>query len=1151
MSAMKQNRFPLPIANSRFFGLILVLLGLMTLTARAAQPEYENDAEVQDPSPIPDATNFYNTGAFIITFPPNGLYQTHDTLNYTNTGYMGGEFGFFFDNFSTASGLDSEAASFDNENTIENGDQCIVWATNIVCPGWINLDNVETSVGPGGLLVSGDESLAQFTGNYVDLDELTLELSGGLATGQANANSIDVGTGTDTKGDWQPSVVLTANTAQSSLFTSTLFPLFSGQLFLAPSLSYFSFVSNGTNDFINRVAFVQNDNPATPYNVYFGSVSGVGLGNGFITVGWSGVYTNFATGQLLTNYLYLNDVPEELLTNGEKVVNGIPNNYTFTGSSVQLITTIAPTVTSYSDIFNTGIVTDNYSYVEAQMISTSVATNSLVNTNVAAIGGRVLINASQELSMNVAQINGENYVGLTCTNQFDGTGGAAMAAPYADIDIGVTNGNLVVSNVIACAVPVWSGTIQAFTTDWLHTFTNSTITISNNIPVSTNSFSATNDYRVELVHSDISPTSPSQIQNLTLLGTNSVVISDNLNVFGSLYINAQSLTITTNGIGNGAESEYGTLNVENNNIFWPTALPNVHWLTNNGAISFGNLAQFGTLAPSFVTNVTPAIVAVSATNTLFGSLATTNGLSTNTVTVGSFTYSFVNRLTNATPNQIAIAPTFGGTMSNLIAAINGAVGAGTAYSTATVSNAFVTAGVLTNNAFIVTAITNGTAADSIAAATVSTNLFWTALTLLGGTNAVPATTNVVSVSGPYGAFVNSGTVSDTGSIIYANYFLNGGPFNNAFGNFTLFSINTILTNGDIFAYYPFPPTFTNGLNGTISITADTLIASNVELAAGGSLSFQVTNLFTDTGVSNGNVWFSDGGSSLTGLNLPIKPVAGDLLGTTINVIAPQPNKTVKNTWAGQDLGVSTSGYTNNEAIGQLILTVPTSTSGFRFNAVPGTTNAIYVDRLVLNNYASLANVNSTDAIPTIGFNNVTIYYADAQASASVTGGALQEASYELNHANGNHFRWVPQYTGFFSSTNMAYPNGSTNTLNIGLVLSPFLDSNGNGSPNSQDSEPVFVPSQWNVRFSLTNNPTTLGVLTWDSIPSATNVVYYSTNMMLPMQDWTVWTNFQSLSQVPPVGGWPITNLITVPLHGAPHGFYHVRVYPNSVDEYGN
>ena len=240
-------------------------------------------------------------------------------------------------------------------------------------------------------------------------------------------------------------------------------------------------------------------------------------------------------------------------------------------------------------------------------------------------------------------------------------------------------------------------------------------------------------------------------------------------------------------------------------------------------------------------------------------------------------------------------------------------------------------------------------------------------------------------------------------------------------------------------------------------------------------------------------------------------------------------------WSGVDYGVSVNGYSNNEAIGQLILDIFTANSSMNFSGI-GPSNALYVDRLVLEDYASYTNGLGTAQIPTLTFNtNLVIYYADAVASG-------QDVSYQLNNSNHGHLRWVPQYTGFFSSTNVVYSNGSTNAINVGLLSSPFLDSNGNGIPNANDPNPLFVPSQINFTSIPTNS---MYELIWNSIPSSTNTVFYSTNMP---PAWMVLTNFVSPTNVPPSGGWPITNILFEPATSMI--FYKVGVTPNSATIYG-
>jgi hypothetical protein len=620
------------------------------------------------------------------------------------------------------------------------------------------------------------------------------------------------------------------------------------------------------------------------------------------------------------------------------------------------------------------------------------------------------------------------------------------------------------------------------------------------------------------------------VQDLILHATNTI-ISDAFNVMRKLSIDAQSLTLTTNAPGNGATSADGELNLESPNIFWPSSLPNLHWLTNNGAISTMNLALFGSGdTPTYTTNTTPAI---AATGTL--SEVDTNGnvATNNMVTIGTYTYAFVSTITNTVPNQIKIAATFDGSMSNLIAAINHAAGSGTSYSTNVTTNKLVMAGLLTNHSFTVTARTNGSSGNSIVTTSSTTDLTWNGWTLSGG---VDAATNVVVAGGPYGAFVNRGRVINLGgSAIWALDFENSGSFfSGTNSDFVLHSLTTVLANGSIIA------------GGNVSITTGSLVASNLVLQAGRSLTLQATNLLTDTGAANGNSW-SVGGSSLVGLNLPIKPLVGDLLGTTIFMKAPAPNKQVVNTWAGTNYGVSTAGFTNNAAIGVLTLDALGANSSFKFNGT-GVSNALYVDELVLLDYASYTNRVGTN-LPALVFNpNLVIYYANATIAGGVS------VAEKLNGLNNNHLRWVPMYIGYFSSTYIVYTNadGTITTngpFNAALAQSSTIDSDGDGIVNASDPTPFFVSSEVNFKLTL-NNPPLTALLTWDSIPSATNTVYYRTNLVLG--NWLPLTTNISPSLVPPAGGWPITNTITIAVTNNPSVplFYRVRVDPNSTLLYG-
>ena len=112
---------------------------------------------------------------------------------------------------------------------------------------------------------------------------------------------------------------------------------------------------------------------------------------------------------------------------------------------------------------------------------------------------------------------------------------------------------------------------------------------------------------------------------------------------------------------------------------------------------------------------------------------------------------------------------------------------------------------------------------------------------------------------------------------------------------------------------------------------------------------------------------------------------------------------------------------------------------------------------------------------------------------------------KLNRKNNGGLNWVSAYAGAFSSTNMVYPDGTPNRLNLALVQSCDLDSNGNGIPNCQDPAPLFVPSQMNFTATFTNAPQNAVALSWNSIPFATNSLFYETNVTAA--NWQPLTNF--------------------------------------------
>lgn len=122
------------------------------------------------------------------------------------------------------------------------------------------------------------------------------------------------------------------------------------------------------------------------------------------------------------------------------------------------------------------------------------------------------------------------------------------------------------------------------------------------------------------------------------------------------------------------------------------------------------------------------VSAVAATGTL---TYTANVADSDTVTIGSQTYTYQTVLTDSADN-VLIGATADDSVNNLLAAINAGAGAGTLYGTGTVANVDVTAVNGGGDTMDVTAIASGTAGNSIATTETGTNISWAGANLTGG-----------------------------------------------------------------------------------------------------------------------------------------------------------------------------------------------------------------------------------------------------------------------------------------------------------------------------------------------------------------------------------------------------------------------------------
>lgn len=302
---------------------------------------------------------------------------------------------------------------------------------------------------------------------------------------------------------------------------------------------------------------------------------------------------------------------------------------------------------------------------------------------------------------------------------------------------------------------------------------------------------------------------------------------------------------------------------------------------------------------------------------------------------------------------------------------------------------------------------------------------------------------------PYQAFVNHGSIINQGTFIRANYFENSGVIEENLNNSMDIGVTdvAIATNSSFLAPL-----------GSISITAGSLLLSNGVINAGQHLTLSadcslsdgyvfgnefghITNALLPNVVTNGNFWTAGGG-----VRILVKPPTGDLLGTTITNIAANGENSI-NVWPGEDRGCSPAGYATNLALGRMILESDASPSRYTFQPAAGN-NALYVDSIDFE--GSVTNTDPAGNFPAITIApGMKIYYAQA------TEGGVSIAE-KLNGKNGGGFCWVSNYAGVYSSTNMQYPDGNTYIFNEALVISPKINSDGDGQVNKDDQTPIPI-----------------------------------------------------------------------------------------------
>ncbi len=352
---------------------------------------------------------------------------------------------------------------------------------------------------------------------------------------------------------------------------------------------------------------------------------------------------------------------------------------------------------------------------------------------------------------------------------------------------------------------------------------------------------------------------------------------------------------------------------------------------------------------------------------------------------------------------------------------------------------------------------------------------------------------------PYDNFVNNGFISAAGLFIRASNFVNQGSPLAANGG-------VIQANSGLFSLKATCASLSNSTfigSGDVEIFAGKLTNRHGLLLAGsnspGALILSVTNVLTDGGTDADNRWFSS-----AGFRFLTRPAAGDLLGTRLESRITRNSGDSYHYWPAGDFGATTNGFTNNLALGRLVLNGIGNNSLFRFFGT-ATSNALYVDYLDLQNSAT--NYDTALSIAP----NLVIYFANASVPPA-----------KLNGRHGGRLRWVSTYAGPNSFTNIFYASTmQTYTFNLPLAQATDFDSDGDNIANFDDPEPFFVADQ--IMLQTTNSMTEL-MLLWNGLanlhppPFITNYVEINTNGL----GMEAWQPFLSLTYA-----FPATNLAPV------------------------
>jgi hypothetical protein len=382
-----------------------------------------------------------------------------------------------------------------------------------------------------------------------------------------------------------------------------------------------------------------------------------------------------------------------------------------------------------------------------------------------------------------------------------------------------------------------------------------------------------------------------------------------------------------------------------------------------------------------------------------------------------------------------------------------------------------------------------------------------------GTLQIPNHADFGTSSRPLASFVNAGTITAFTEAFTVDQFENSGSIT-ASGVLSVDAKAGKLEGGRISA-------------GSIIrlIGSDFKMRNHNQSSAG--LFIGVTNSLTDSG--------KDARSSLVtsaGFHLAVKPSSGDLLGTTFRSTAPK-FAAVSHTWAADDLGATSAGYSNNVAIGRLELDAA-QFGKLTFSGV-GAKNGLYVDLLQIGPGLTNGLANNIQIDP-----NLTIYFADSNLPVE-----------DLDGKFDGHLRWVREFAGPNTTVDVIFcTNGVATTvkMNRSLRNSLSVDSDGDGTANKFDPFPLNadalcqdvpnLPAGARITsVTLISQSPVSALLSLEVSPKQVYQVEYTTDLLSP-----TWQVFSTFTNAATSGNYKFQLKEALPA-GESQRFYRVRVNP--------